>query len=438
MGKYARRPALESVVNVSGTRREFIKRSALLGGGLIVGPTLLAACADDSDSGDDGGPQSVKEVQIGLVLPMTGAAAAYGKAGYDAVTLVFDDVNSKGGIKSLGGAKLKAVLKDSATDPQKAASVTQEFVDTDVLAIMGTIQSDATSVAAPVAERAQVPWICTSDGARQILKRGGKYVFMPAAFSADAAINTAAWIAQQSPQPTKVRILHGDSAVAAEIGEALETECKKAGLPLDGREIYSQADVNTARPLVLQAKSDGVDLLIAYGYTPPDSIALTRFIEESRLNPLGIVAASGGIGSAAYGAELGASADGSATTTYFVADMGSKIPRVKELNDMYKAKTGSDLDIVSATNVNAAAVVVDALERAAGASRGALRDAIAETDLDVGEGYWTGLGGCKFDETNHNAAMIYPVMQWQDGVAKVVYPEEYATVDSIWPLQAGS
>ncbi len=113
-----------------------------------------------------------------------------------------------------------------------------------------------------------------------------------------------------------------------------------------------------------------------------------------------------------------------------------KQPLAKELNDKYKALTGTDLDHVSATNLTAAAVVVDALRRTQSASRDALRDALEQTDLKVGDGYWIIPEGCKFDERNHNARQVYLVSQWQNGVQKVIYPEQYATAEAVWPVRS--
>jgi len=420
------------------SRRQFLRDSAIVAGAAMT-PGLLAACAE-SDDGGSSGPTQLSEIKIGLVLPMTGAAAAYGKFANEAIKMVFDDVNAKGGIANLGGAKLIPVLKDSATDAQTAVSCTQELVgDSGVLAILGTIQSDATAVASPVADRAKVPWICTSDGAKTIVDRGFKYVFQPPAYSTGAADSVIEWLdfvsTKTGQRPQKIMIMTEDAAVAVELATAMESQAKAKGFQVVDRVTYPARDPNASRAIVQRAKAENIDVIVQHSYTPANAVAVRRVFQEVGYNPMGIVTATGGQASPSYGAELGALAENTVNTSYFNPDVSARIPLAKELNDKFKAITGTNLDHVSATNLTAAAVAVDALGRATSASRDALRDALEQTDLKVGDGYWIIPEGCKFDELNHNSRQIYLVNQWQNGVQKVIYPEEYATADAVWPVR---
>ncbi|MQA24143.1 MAG: ABC transporter substrate-binding protein [Micromonosporaceae bacterium] len=428
--------ATDPAIATGHSRRGFLRDSALVAGA-VMAPGLLAACA----SGDDeaGGPAQVSEVRIGLVLPMTGAAAAYGKSAYEAIKMVLDDVNANGGIDNLGGAELVPVLKDSQTDAQTAASQTQQLVGGDVLAILGSIQSDATAVASPIANRAKVPWICTSDGARKIVSRGFRYVFQPAAYTtgaADAAVEWLDFIGDKTGvRAERIMVMTEDAAVAVELANALEAQAKNRGFTVVDRVTYPAREPKASRTLVRRAKAENIDVVVQHAYTPANAIAVRRVFQEVGYEPLGVVTATGGHSSASYGKELGDLADNTINTSYFVPDVAAKIPRAKELNDMYKTRTGADLDHVSGTNLTAAAVVVDALQRTRSASRDALRDALEQTDLQVGDGYWIIPEGCEFDERNHNTRQVYLVSQWQDGVQRVIYPEQYATAGPNWPVR---
>lgn len=423
------------------SRRQFLRDSALVLGAAAAAPTLLTACAEDGEGGSGGtGPTQVDEVKIGLVLPMTGAAAPYGKSAHAAITMVFDDVNAGGGLQNLGGAKLVPVLKDSATDAQTAASRTQELIGENVMAILGTIQSDATAVASPIADRAKVPWICTSDGAKTIVERDFRYVFQPPAYSTGAADSAIEWLDHVSTstgvRPSRIMVMTEDAAVAVELATALEAQARTKGFEVVARLTYPARDPNASRAIVQRAKAEGIDVIVQHAYTPANAVAVRRVFQEVGYEPMGIVTATGGHAAASYAAELGELANNTINTSYFNPDVSSKIPLAKELNEKYKALTGIDLDHVSATNLTAAAVVVDALRRTQSASRDALRDALEQTDLKVGDGYWIIPEGCKFDERNHNARQVYLVSQWQNGVQKVIYPEQYATAEAVWPVRS--
>lgn len=409
-------------------RRPFLKGLGATALGL-AGASALGGCAESPSAA---GPTD--QINIGLILPMTGQAAVYGAAAYNAITLVVDDVNAKGGIRSLGGAKLATVLKDSRLEPQEAANLASELGGSDVLAIIGTAHSDSTAVATPAAERARVPWICGPEGAQAIVDRGFRYVFMPAAYSADSAVSVTRWVAAQPQRPTRVAVLTSDSAVLTEIGVSLEANAKSNGLNFLWRANFPAANPESARSIIQRAKDDAIDMLFVSVNSPTEAITITRLIDEIGFRPLGIAAASGGHGSTQYGENLGALAEGTIDSVYFAPDLGKKVPRTGELNAMYKDRFGLDLDIVSATSMNAAAVLVDALERVQTPTRDALRDAIAATDLQPGQGYWLTPGGCRFDDKNHNSEMQYALIQWQGGTPRVIDPAEYATTTAQWPV----
>src|SRR6202795_3627851 len=57
--------------------------------------------------------QSPREVKIALLVPLSGAWARQGILKQMGAELAIDDVNKGGGIKALGGAKLKLVVYDT-------------------------------------------------------------------------------------------------------------------------------------------------------------------------------------------------------------------------------------------------------------------------------------------------------------------------------------
>ena len=59
--------------------------------------------------------QNPKEVKIALVVPLSGPWARQGILEQMGAEMAIDDVNSSGGIKALGGAKLKLVPTTPAT-----------------------------------------------------------------------------------------------------------------------------------------------------------------------------------------------------------------------------------------------------------------------------------------------------------------------------------
>ena len=63
--------------------------------------------------------QQPSEVKVGLLVPISGLYARPGAVMRHGAEMGVEHINAQGGIKSLGGAKLKLVVLDSAIRPRK-------------------------------------------------------------------------------------------------------------------------------------------------------------------------------------------------------------------------------------------------------------------------------------------------------------------------------
>jgi branched-chain amino acid transport system substrate-binding protein len=65
------------------------------------------------------GRAQAQSVKIAMIAPMSGPWARQGQLLRMGADLAVDDINARGGIKSLGGAKLKIIYADPATAPKR-------------------------------------------------------------------------------------------------------------------------------------------------------------------------------------------------------------------------------------------------------------------------------------------------------------------------------
>ena len=113
-----------------------------------------------------------------MLVPLSGPWARQGILEQMGARLAIDDVNNAGGIKSMGGAKLKLVEYDTQDSAEKAKDAAQRMVaqEPDLVGGFGCWLSTFTLAATEVTERAELPWL-TLSYSDLITGRGFKHVF---------------------------------------------------------------------------------------------------------------------------------------------------------------------------------------------------------------------------------------------------------------------
>src|SRR5882724_10283803 len=114
--------------------------------------------------------QQPADVKVGLLVPISGLYARPGTVMREGAEMAVDHINAQGGVKSLGGAKLKLVVLDCG----------------DTVAASAAYLSSFTLAVTEVTERANLP-VLTLSYSDLITDRGFKYVFQTSATAASQA-----------------------------------------------------------------------------------------------------------------------------------------------------------------------------------------------------------------------------------------------------------
>src|SRR5512144_949358 len=186
---------------VTATRRKFLAGSTATLGGLAAWRHAHA---------------QAKEVQLGAVVALTGPNAAWGQRTWNGFQLACDLVNEQGGVKALGGARLKYFVVDTESRPEVAGSQMEKAIQRGAVAITGTNQSAATIVATQIAEREGVPFVCATDVDPLITARGFKFTFRTSPVVESYARDLLGYIreaGQKGPVPRKLAVLSENSIV---------------------------------------------------------------------------------------------------------------------------------------------------------------------------------------------------------------------------------
>ena len=91
---------------------------------------------------------------MGVLSPMTGPAARFGAIQQSTLALAVEEVNAAGGIRSLGGAKLRLIFGDTRGEADMGVTETERLITRErVHALIGAFQSGVGLPSSAVAER---------------------------------------------------------------------------------------------------------------------------------------------------------------------------------------------------------------------------------------------------------------------------------------------
>lgn len=402
------------------TRREFLTSSALAATAATVAPRFAAAQG--------------KEVLLAAVVALTGPNAAWGQRTWNGFQLGCDLVNEQGGIKSMGGAKLKYIVADTESKPEVAGSQTEKVIQRGAAAITGTNQSAATIVATQIAEREGVPFVCATDVDPLITSRGFKFTFRTSPLVAAYAYDLLSYVkelGEKAGKPAKkLAILSENSIVGQSSVEGATKVAKELGYEVVAGDTYDAAKTQNFASYIAKYKGAGVEVVVGHN-KPNDAILITRTMKELNFNPMAYGGILGGHVSTEYVNALGQDADNVLATTSWSPD--ADIPGLKELAKKYQDRFKEHMDSTSAGGFTAFSVLWDALERAGSADRKKLRDAVAATQLKTGERMYLQLRGAKFvagGENERAGGLVFTIKskEWI-----TVAPKEFAKTTAIFP-----
>jgi branched-chain amino acid transport system substrate-binding protein len=400
-----------------------VTRRAFLGGlaGTAAGVTAFPHVARGQ----------AREIKVGHIHPLTGPVAVDGVSMKNGIVLAVEQINAAGGIKALGGAKLRLLSADSEGKPQTAAAEAERLIRDGVVAIIGSWLSSNTLVTTPIAERNQIPHLIELSIVDQILARGFKYSFRITYGSGKAVQKNVEYIKEISRaagREIKTAVyLHEDSAYGTSLADEWEKVGPKNGIQLLGRLAYSSKTADLTSE-VARAKALNPDVLISSGYRP-DSILLARTLAELKANFLAVF----GCQSAGFYHPTFHEAVGKPAEYLFDTNQGisRRSPQGQKLQRDFRGRFNEDIALGAAYSYTAALVLRDALERAGTTEGPKLRDAIAATNL---KDHPLPQAEIRFDDTGQNVNAAPVGYQWHGKDIKIVWPTDQAEVKPIFPV----
>ncbi|MCU4178887.1 ABC transporter substrate-binding protein [Bosea sp. BH3] len=379
--------------------------------------------------------QNPAEVKVGLLVPLSGLYARPGQVMKMGAEMAIEHINALGGIKALGGAKLKLVLLDSGDTVEKAKNAAQRMVaqETDLVAASGAYLSSFTLAVTEVTERAELP-VLTLSYSDLITDRGFKYVFQTSATAASQArqclpvmMQVAEKATGQKPKTVAI-ITDNTGASVASVKPMREGLLKEHGLNLVVDETFTPP-LSDATPLVQKVRATRPDLLFFLPTVISDAKLVLEKMNEFGLGQARIPTVSFGIAIAEPEMLRTMSPELLQGVMSCVGSWGSKGHEklIAELKSKYNEPWMTQNAISTYADMW---VIAAALEKSGKADKAAVAEALRTLDLGPSKYYPGGL--IKFDDKGRRVDAGLTILQWQNGIPNTVYPPDLAMSEAVW------
>ncbi len=381
-----------------------------------------------------------QEVVFGLIQPLTGAWAKSGDLSRKGAEMAVADINKAGGIKALGGAKVRLAVADCGDSPEKSKNAAQRLLSDEPTLVggAGAYVSSFTLAVTEVTERAGLPWF-TLSYADAITSRGFHYVYQTsptAEAQAAAALPTLLALAKSAvgKEPKRLGIVMDNTASPVNFTKGLRAGgAEKLGMQIVVDETFTPP-LSDAGPVIQRVRAAHPDLLLLLPTSVPD-IKLTL----EKMNEIGL--GHGRLPSVNNGGPMGSpdllkvvGPDILQGVMFITATWGLK--GMDALISEFKARTGEPwITQDSLSNYAHMMILKDAVEAAGSTDRDRVNAAIRAMNTSGGVADLFPGGRLQFDDRGRRVGASLAIAQWQSGVPVAVFPEDRAMAKPIWPTR---
>jgi len=378
-----------------------------------------------------------QSVKVGAIYPLSGNAASAGGFSKAAIELAVDLVNHGNpdlkdvpladgkGLPRLGGAKIEVIFADNQGTPAAGQNQALRLITEEkVVALIGAYQSGITVTTSAMAERHGVPFLTPESVAANLTERGFKWFFRATPVAGDFARAYSAFLKEQRAAGQKtgsIAVVNENTEYGNSVASVIKEQFAKDGHNITQVIPYS-ANTTDVQPQVLQLKEKNPDVVIFISYTS-DAILYAKTMKDLSWKPAIMIADDAGFNDPSFVATSGVLVEGLVNRSSFAVGKPGSVSAV--INELYKMKTGNDLDDPSARAMQGMLIMADAINRAGATEPAKIQAALKATDLKASQ-VITGYDGVKFDDKGQNVLASSLITQLQGGKYVPVWPKDKA------------
>ena len=366
-------------------------------------------------------------VKIGLIHPATGWAAFPAAQLRYGAQMAIADINAAGGIKSMGGAQIEALLGDSQTKPEIGAAEVEKMNEAGVHALQGCYQSAVGLAASAAAAKYNIPFSVDVGVSDKLVQRGLSNVFRMAdgygRIARDAATNLGEINSLAGSPAKSVVIVHEESEFGTGTAKLMTNALKEHNLEV----IDSIKHANPTRNfdnIALRIKSAKPDIIMPINY-PGEYILLAKTLRQQRVDFMASYSVLGG-----------------GFNFKFVDEMPQIAENMIDVNHWYDPRSASGQAMRKRTEADgkyftfevycaymSIMFLADGFERAGTTDKDAVNAALAASSIEI--------DFMPYDKTNmvdgQNMGSRAVAIQAQKGDVEIIAPSAYASAKAIFP-----
>lgn len=307
------------------------------------------------------------EIKVGIMVPITGPEAVYGKDMENAILLAVSEINARGGIL---GKNVITSTGDDACDPQQASSAAGKLVLEDVVAVVGGYCSPATVPTLKIYGDAGIPIVIpVADSSKLIVANPGNG-FQINSTGIDQVITAVHFFKEKKIK--KLAVIHQKDGYSKDLAAMTAKKWKEMGHDVVAVEAVNKGQEDYAA-LVTRLKSKVPDAVFWTAYYDDGPLVIKQ-LRQGGFSKL--VAVGDGSNSPKFMEIAGKSAEG---VFCFSKPMIEYLPAAKAFADRYKKKFNQEPGPYSALAYDGMNLLADAITRAGSADKAAIVKALKET-----------------------------------------------------------
>jgi branched-chain amino acid transport system substrate-binding protein len=389
-----------------------------------------------------------EEVKIGVIYPLTGAAASTGLELRNAAQLAADLINGTdkslglplagaGGLPKLKGAKIRLVFADHQGNPQVGATEAERLITQEkVAALSGCYFSSVTATASQTAERYGVPFLNGESSSPALTQRGFKWFFRTTPHDELFVQNSFQFLKELEKKGHKVKriaILAENTEFGTGAARLQEKYASENGYEVVAKVLYPPKTTQLTSE-VQKLKAARPDAVMQSSYLG-DAILSVKTYRDLGFVPTALVANDAGFNDSEFLKTVGKDGNGVISREVWALDLEKQKPVIGKANALLQSRHGVNFNGNSARAFTAVFALADAINRAGSTKPEAIQKALRETKIP-GDQLIMPWGGIEFDATGQNKLGAGIIVQVQDGKYATVWPFDLASKPVTWPFPA--